>query len=141
MFVRDIRTIALYMRVYSDQVGGDYDLGLPEKLILRYLAESGDVNQEAIAGELNFDKSSVAKSVVKLEEQGLVQRSVDERDRRSKIVRATEDAEDLIKEMFAAEQDYLERIFTDLPESEAEAFKRSVAKVARSSAAMLEEVS
>ena len=141
VFVRDIRAIVLNMRAYSERILDGYNLGLPEKLILRYLADSGDVNQETIATQLVFDKSSVAKSIVKLEEQGLVQRCVDEQDRRSKVVRLTERASEAVDEIFAAEEDYLTRVFRGMTQAEVKAYRESTTKLAQSSVAMLEGVS
>ncbi len=67
-------------------------LGLPPvafPLILRLLRHD-DVSQEHLADHLRVDKGTAARAVARLEEAGLIQRSVDEEDRRIKRVRVTE---------------------------------------------------
>jgi DNA-binding MarR family transcriptional regulator len=64
-------------------------LRMPQYGVLAALEEFGPTNQKAIAERIGFDKSDVTKILNALQAEGFVERTEDERDRRSHSVRLT----------------------------------------------------
>jgi DNA-binding MarR family transcriptional regulator len=62
----------------------DYHIGWGHYAILMALYETEGRSQDGLALSRGFDKTMIAKSVVKLEEEGLIYRKVDSKDRRVK---------------------------------------------------------
>lgn len=58
-------------------------------LVLRLVAREGRMCQENIAKRVVLDKGTVARSVARLEERGLVERAVPDQCRREKVVSLT----------------------------------------------------
>lgn len=59
------------------------------------------LTQEQVTGEVKFDKATTARSVKQLEEAGLIERKVDEKDRRSYRLYPTPQARELEPRLFA----------------------------------------
>ena len=71
-----------------DQLG-ELELQLVDGFVLRLLARQGSLRQEDIAQWIVLDKGAVARSVARMEKQGLVERTVSDRCRREKWVALT----------------------------------------------------
>ena len=73
---------------YRDRMGA---LGLSpiEGMILRALGRQSPMRQEDMVTHMVLDKGAVARAVARLEEQGLVERTVCDRCRREKLVSPT----------------------------------------------------
>ena len=88
--------IEIYRRLerqyLRDKMGG---LGLQplDGMVARLLGREGQMRQEDIAHKIVLDKGTVARSVARLEEQGLVHRTVSPQCRREKLVALTSDGE------------------------------------------------
>lgn len=65
---------------------GDMGLQMVDGMVIRLLARLGRMRQEDIVHKLVLDKSAVARTLARLEEQGLVERTVSDRCRREKLV-------------------------------------------------------
>ena len=59
-------------------------------MVVRLLAREGQMRQEDIAHRIVMDKGAVARAVARLEEQGLVLRTVRDQCRREKLVSITD---------------------------------------------------
>jgi len=79
----------------------DYRLGWGHFGILMAVNEMDGPSQDTIALSRGFDKTMVAKSVIRLEEEGLVQRVVDKNDRRIKRLFLTEKGKKLLPELIS----------------------------------------
>lgn len=85
-------------------------LGLPPTafpLIARLLRHD-NVSQDELAGDFLVDKATAARTLARLEEAGLITRTVDEQDRRVKRVQVTEAARALEPEIRAVTQRWSE---------------------------------
>ena len=69
---------------------GSKGLQMAEGMVIRLLARLGRMRQEDIVHKLVLDKSVVARTLARLEEEGLVERAVSDRCRREKLVSLTQ---------------------------------------------------
>jgi len=76
-----------------------YNLGWGHFAILMAVNEMDGPSQDMIARSRGFDKTMVAKSVIRLEEEGLVQRVTDAHDRRIKRLFLTEKGKTVFPEL------------------------------------------
>ncbi|MFA5413871.1 MAG: MarR family transcriptional regulator [Methanoregula sp.] len=76
-----------------------YHIGWGNFAILMSLYETEGRSQDSLALSRGFDKTMIAKSVVRLEEEGFVHRVTDQDDKRVKRLYLTEKSRDLRPEM------------------------------------------
>lgn len=76
-----------------------YSIRITQYSILRYLYKQDGTNQERIASDLKIDKALCSREVRKLEAAGFVVRKKDENDSRKLIVRLTERAWSIEREL------------------------------------------
>ncbi|MGC9317516.1 MAG: MarR family winged helix-turn-helix transcriptional regulator [Armatimonadota bacterium] len=117
-------------------------LGLPPTafpLILRLLRRD-NVSQDELAGDFLVDKGTAARTLAKLEEAGLVTRTVDEEDRRIKRVRVTEKARELEPEIMAAARAWNEKLLDGFSAEEKEAALAYLQRMTRNARAHWEDV-
>ncbi len=76
-----------------------YSIRITQYSILRYLYKHDGTNQERIASDLRIDKALCSREVRKLEAAGFVVRKKDEKDSRKFIVRLTDKAWSLEREL------------------------------------------
>ena len=118
----DISIIVRKMRTFAERNMAHRGIGFPEQLVLMSLLANGESNQESIAAEHGIDRGAIAKTLAKLEAKGLVERKVNSKNKREKIVCATPEVASVFNEMRASfiDLDYmLFRGFT--PEEKASA--------------------
>ena len=75
---------------YRDRMGA-LGLSTVEGMLLRWLGKQGQTRQEDLVVQLVLDKGAVARALARLEELGLVERTVSDRCRREKLVSATKE--------------------------------------------------
>lgn len=80
----------LERQYYRDRMGA-LGLSTVEGMLLRALGRQGQTRQEDLVVQLVLDKGAVARALGRLEELGLVERTVSDRCRREKLVSATPD--------------------------------------------------
>ena len=73
---------------YRDRMGA-LGLSTVEGMLLRWLGKQGQTRQEDLVVQLVLDKGAVARALGRLEELGLVERTVSDRCRREKLVSPT----------------------------------------------------
>lgn len=61
------------------------------------ISHQKEINQDRIASRCTIDKGTVARSIRKLEDNGLVKREVDDNNRRQKKVSLTKEGEETLK--------------------------------------------
>lgn len=69
---------------------GDKGLQVLDSMVIRLLARLGRMRQEDIVHKLVLDKSAVTRTLTRLEEEGMVERTVSDRCRREKLVSLTD---------------------------------------------------
>lgn len=84
--------VEIYRRVERQYIRdrlGDMGLQAVDGMVLRQLAGAERLRQEDIAHQIVLDKGTVARSVARLEELGLAERTVSDKCRREKLVSIT----------------------------------------------------
>lgn len=117
-------------------------LGLPATafpLIWRLLRRD-DVSQDELSGDFLVDKGTTARKVAKLEEAGLVERSVDPEDRRIKRVRVTDKARELAPDIRAVMREWNEKLLDGFSEEEKEQALALLERMAENARAHWEDV-
>lgn len=107
-----------------------YHIGWGHFAILMSLYENEGCNQDGLALSRGFDKTMIAKSVVKLEEQDLIQRITDPVDKRVKRLYLTEKSKKLLPEMERIGLGINEILFKDFDEKESKIIIEYLRKIA-----------
>ena len=126
MFMSDVSIIVRKMRAVAQAELGDYNIGFPEQLVIMFLKAKGPSNQASLAEELEIDKGSIAKTLEKLENKGLVHREENPASRREKRVELTPVADEILQAMRAAHKKLDAILFDGLTDEEVEATCRAL---------------
>lgn len=130
MLMADASVIVRKMRVYADRCMNGGTIGFPERLILMFLKAHGPSNQESISEELQVDKGSIARTISKLEEKGLVSREVNPNNKREKLVSLLPRAEDELDQMQDSYQQLEKTMFEGLTEKDIEKTSECLSRIA-----------
>ena len=90
--------------------------------ILSSIVRQGETNAYVLAQLLDTDKSVVSRQVKMLEDAGLVESREDPRDRRARVLTATPDAIDKVRELRARQQERLRDLLRTRPIDDVRAF-------------------
>lgn len=107
-----------------------YHIGWGHFAILVSLYEMEGRSQESLASSRGFDKTMIAKSVVRLEEGGFVRRETDQDDKRVKRLYLTEKSRNLRPEMERIGYRLNELLFRDLDADESAVVMKNLRKIA-----------
>jgi DNA-binding MarR family transcriptional regulator len=113
-----------------------YHIGWGHFAILMSLYEVEGRSQESLALSRGFDKTMIAKSVVKLEEQDLIQRRIDPVDKRVKRLYLTEKSRKLLPEMEQIGLGINEILFKDFDKKESKIIQEYLRKIALNASEM-----
>lgn len=96
-----ITDVARLLRTEFDRRTGDAGMGLTpgEARALAAVARAGVLRQSALAERMGIEPMTLSTYLDRLEDRGLVSRSVDPSDRRAKLVSITEDAYPVLAEI------------------------------------------
>ncbi len=97
--------------------------------VLGFLYENEGAHQDALAEALQFDKSSAARAVARLERNGYVTKTVDPSNRRRNTLRATEKARSAKQEILRILKGLTDDIFSGFSEEEIECYYSLTAKM------------
>lgn len=106
---------------------------------LLHISENPGVSQEQLAQAIYLNKSSVARQLAALEEDGFVRRQACEKDRRIIHLYTTQKTDDLIPELQKILSDWEDMMTVDLTESEQEVLTGLLSKMQRRAAAYVEQ--
>lgn len=129
MFMSDVSIIVRKMRAVAQARLGDYNIGFPEQLVIMFLEARGASKQASLAEELEIDKGSIAKTLEKLENKGLVHREENPANRREKRVELTPAANGILRSMRAAHKKLDTILFAGLTDEEIEVTCRSLSVI------------
>ena len=107
-----------------------WDLTPLQFAVLAELNRHGPDDQVGLGGALALDRTTIGVVVKKLEERGLVRRTVSEKDRRSKPVSITDAGVGLIREVLPAAEVAQDRMLAPLTAAERTQFMRLLGKMA-----------
>lgn len=122
---REIATIARYLGLILDSrlahlgLGG---LGAATIPILTFLYENEGASQDDVAESLQFNKSSAARAVARLEKDGYLTRAVDPDNRRRNILRTTKKARLAKDEILQILKGLTDDVYADFSEADIEQY-------------------
>ncbi len=90
MFMTNLSILTRFSRTFCERKLNDMNIGFPEQSILQFLSTNDNVNQETIVKHFMLDKGSVAKTLNKLEEKDLINRTDNPVNKREKLITITE---------------------------------------------------
>lgn len=135
--MNDISIMMRKMCIFAERNMAEEHLGFPEQIVLMYLQGQGPSSQEQMACFFELDKGAVSKTLNKMEQKGLITRSVNARDKREKIVDITPAAEQIIGRMTEVLSAWEHGVYEGISEEEAEITERCVERMAENANKMV----
>lgn len=130
MIHSDLSIIVRGSEIFLSRSLSDSNITATEQTMLMYLYGHKTPNQEEIAEYFMLDKGTVAKTLRKLEEKSLIERRVNEKDQREKVITLTDKAYELKQVCVNLLKTWNTAIYKDISEEEREVFERVVGKIA-----------
>ena len=112
--------------IYLNRHLNDLNINTTQLHLLFEIAHQKDINQDKIASRCNINKSAVARSIRKLEEKGLVERKIDENNRRQNIVSLTYKGKETLNECIRRMDEWEREIYHDFDIIDEETFKKAL---------------
>jgi DNA-binding MarR family transcriptional regulator len=125
--MKQLSAIAKYWCIYTHRNLQDTELAKTEHSIIMYLSLEDNVSQDTISEHLLLDKGTIAKTLAKLEEKNLVQRVVNQQNRRENIVSLTETGQKEVKTVQDIGKSWNASLMEGLPEEELLIFTKVLA--------------
>ena len=91
----------------------EFGINTTQLHLLFEIAHHTNINQEMIATRCNVNKGAVARSIRKLEDNGLVKREIDENNRRQNRLSLTKDGEDTLLKASEVLRDWENSVILD----------------------------
>ena len=111
--------------VYGDK----FAISMPEWRIMMILAEYPDISADEVCRRTKIEKSVVSRAVARLLSRHLVNRDVDEKDRRRSILRLSGTGLSVYDEVMPIARNYEAGLLADLTAEELEAFNATIDKL------------
>lgn len=111
--------------VYGDK----FAISMPEWRIMMILAEYPDISADEVCRRTKIEKSVVSRAVARLLSRHLINRDVDEKDRRRSILRLSETGLSVYDEVMPIARNYEAELLADLTAEELEAFNDMIDKL------------
>lgn len=84
--------------IYINRQLEDLNITATQLHLLFEISHQREINQEKIASRCNINKGSVARSIKKIEDKGLIKREIDENNRRQNKISLTQLGEETLNE-------------------------------------------
>ena len=84
--------------IYINRHLEDLNITATQLHLLFEISHQHEINQEKIASRCNINKGSVARSIKKIEDKGLIKREIDENNRRQNKISLTQLGEETLNE-------------------------------------------
>ncbi|WP_405290537.1 MarR family winged helix-turn-helix transcriptional regulator [Methanobrevibacter sp.] len=99
--------------IYVNRHICEFGINTTQLHLLFEISHNSDINQEQIAERCNINKGAVARSIKKLEDNGLVKRQIDENNRRQNKISLTEKGEEILEKSTTILHDWEESVILD----------------------------
>jgi MarR family 2-MHQ and catechol resistance regulon transcriptional repressor len=119
------------MKRHAERSLEDIEMNLSDFAILELLLNRGQQPVNTIGQRINLTSGSVTTAVDRLEARGLVKRSNDPEDRRTRIVSLTPEGKKCISKIFGHHKEVLDRAAEGLSKSERETLIALMKKLGR----------
>ena len=101
-------------QIYLNKVASEKDITAGQGLLLLHLLNVKTSSQNEIAENYRIDKGSIARSIRKLEDKGIVQREIDDSNRKKYIVSLTEKGEEIARYIKKSDEEWEKSVLRDL---------------------------
>lgn len=134
-----ISLIARHLRIYAERsMNATIDLSFPEMQVLMALSGKKEANQEQIAQIIGIDKSSVAKTLSKLEGRSLVTRRQNPVNKRENLVSLAPDAACVLKGMGDVYSAWEDDVFAGVEPADRKTFEAVLETLTANSSALVD---
>lgn len=99
--------------IYVNHHIAEFGINTTQLHLLFEISHQSNINQEKIAARNNINKGAVARSIKKLEDNGLVKREVDENNRRQNKLSLTENGEEMLEKAIKVLHDWEDCVIQD----------------------------
>jgi DNA-binding MarR family transcriptional regulator len=100
-----------------------------KSMLIRHLYRNGEMTQMDLCKNLGLDKSTVAKTLTRMEGRGLITKKVNPEDSRSLLVSLTPKAADIYPKTQQIVSDWTNDVMAEMTEPEKETFFRLISMV------------
>ncbi|MEF9605476.1 MarR family transcriptional regulator, partial [Paracoccus sp. PXZ] len=132
--------LAVVAEAFSRQLvavyGREYGLSREEWRLLFLLEDAGRIDSLALAGRTSLDKVQVSRAAARLEQKGLISRSIPGSDRRLREYAITESGRELFRRAFGAVAGRAEAVLQAMPAEDRMALERGLAALDRALAGL-----
>ena len=118
-----------YIKYLNNNIA-EFGINATQLHLLFEISHQSDINQEKIAARYNINKGSVARSIKKLEENGLVKRQIDENNRRQNKLSLTEKGEETLKKTRKILHNWEDSVISDNTLIEKELLQKALKEIA-----------
>lgn len=108
-----IAIVSKSQATYLNYMLKELNITSPQLHVLFEISRDSQINQEKIASRCNTDKGAIARSIRKLEENGLVKRTVDENNRRQNIISLTPKGSEVLEKSIDILNQWENSLFDD----------------------------
>lgn len=108
-----ITMIARGHTIYINRHLENLNISATQLHLLFEISHQCDINQEKIASRCNINKGSVARSIKKLEDKGLIIREIDENNRRQNKISLTRSGEETLDEAIKILKQWEDEVILD----------------------------
>jgi len=115
--------------IYLNRHLNDLNINTTQLHLLFEIAHQNNINQEKIASRCNINKGAVARSIRKLEEKGLVERKIDENNRRQNIVSLTSKGKETLDECIERLNEWESEVYKDIDIIDKEILKKALKEI------------
>jgi DNA-binding MarR family transcriptional regulator len=113
-----------------NQILQTYDIAPEQRATLEIIKYENDVNQTKIANILGKDKTTISRTLATLEKKGFISKK--QIDKRTNLIKLTEQGEKILENSFNAVQEFRENLFLKMQKEEADKLIELLEKVALS---------
>ncbi len=113
------RAHQLSVAIFAEKTAA-FDITPVQFAMLNALLDEPGADQITLAGKVAFDAATSGAVIARLEAKGLLRREADPKDKRRKLLTATQEGENVVSAMKAAVSDVQNQIMQHLNDNEAE---------------------
>ncbi|CAN0601470.1 unnamed protein product [Ectocarpus sp. 12 AP-2014] len=132
-------TAESFSRKLVEVYGRTYGLSREEWRLLLLLADAGELSSLELAKRTTLDKVQVSRAAQKLEDKGLISRSVPASDRRLRVYTCSQAGQDLFSEVFPSVQTRADAILGNMSAQDRADLEKGLKALASAVAAHTEQ--
>lgn len=126
---KELRHIAAIIKHNGRKILKNYTITPPQFIALQWLFEHGDMTIGDLSNKMFLAFSTTTDLVDRMENNDLVKRIRDTKDRRVVRIQLLAEGERIIEEVIDKRQDYLNAVLSDFAEGEVTQFSRLLSKL------------